>query len=194
MYRRAVVTGEASTNPAHGIEKPAVRCKQRRIVPPTEAAALLDALPTADRPLWAVAFYAGLRRGELIGLRWSDVDLAAGVIHVRRGWDPVEGEVAPKSRQGRRAVPVPALLRDFLVEHRMSTGGDARVFAADRRVRSRCEAASKLWRDRGLTALTLHEARHTYASLMIAAGVNAKALSTFMGHATIPSPSTCTAT
>jgi integrase len=35
--------------------------------------------------LWAVAFYAGLRRGELIGLRWSDVDLAAGVIHVRRG-------------------------------------------------------------------------------------------------------------
>ena len=44
---------------------------------------------------------------------------------------------------------------------------------------------SKYWRKRGLSVLTLREARHTCASLMIAAGVNAKALSTFMGHAAI---------
>src|SRR3954454_19600152 len=67
---------------------------------------------------------AGLRRGELVALRWEDVGLATGVIAVCRGWDAVEGEIAPKSRQGTRAVPVPGVLRDFLVEHRMRQGDD----------------------------------------------------------------------
>ena len=86
--------------------------------------------------------------------------------------------------RGTRDVPIPAALRDFLVEHRMA-GGEGRVFPPARQVRTRAEAAEKRWREAGLTPLTLHEARHTYASLMIAAGVNAKALSEFMGHANI---------
>ena len=45
--------------------------------------------------------------------------------------------------------------------------------------------AANLWRNAGLPTITLHAARHTYASFMIAAGVNAKTLSTFMGHANI---------
>jgi integrase len=135
--------------------------------------------------LWAAAFYGGLRRGELIALRWDDVDLATAVIHVGRGWDAVEGEIAPKSRQGRRNVPVPACLRDYLVEHRMNGTGRGRVFASDRQVRAQAERAGDVWENAGLDAITLHGARHTYASLMIAAGVNAKALSTFMGHAKI---------
>ena len=45
--------------------------------------------------------------------------------------------------------------------------------------------ARRAWKDAGLEPITLHEARHTFASMMIAAGVNAKALSTYMGHATI---------
>jgi integrase len=185
LYRRAVARGEVTTNPTLRIEKPAVRCKVRIVASPVEAATRLDALDCEDRPLWATAFYAGLRRGELIGLRWEDVDLATGVIHVRRGWDEVEGEIAPKSRQGRRAVPIPAVLRDYLLEHRMATMGDGRVFNAARQVRTQAERAGKRWTDQGLDRLTLHCARHTYASLMIAAGVNAKALSTFMGHANI---------
>jgi integrase len=47
------------------------------------------------------------------------------------------------------------------------------------------ERARRAWSAAGLTPITLHECRHTYASLMIAAGVNAKALQTFMGHASI---------
>jgi integrase len=81
------------------------------------------------------------------------------------------------------------VLRDYLVEHRMRDS-ESRVFASDRQVRTRTEAAAKLWRERGLSPLTLHEARHTYASLMVAAGVNAKALSTFMGTPTSASRST----
>lgn len=81
-------------------------------------------------------------------------------------------------------MPIPAVLRDYLVEHPMN-GGEGRVFDSDRQVRTIAEGAAKLWREHGLSALTLHAARHTYASLMVAAGVNAKALSTFMGHATV---------
>jgi hypothetical protein len=67
----------------------------------------------------------------------------------------------------------------------MASMGDGRVFASDRQVRTQAERAGKRWTDQGMGRLTLHDARPTYASLMIAAGVNAKALSTFMGHANI---------
>ena len=58
---------------------------------------LLDALPEEDRALWATAFYADLRRGELRGLQDDDIDLEANLIRVRRGWDDVEGAIEPKS-------------------------------------------------------------------------------------------------
>ena len=77
-----------------------MRSKERRVVAPEMAEALLAALPAAHRPLWATAFYAGLRKGELIGLRWDDVDLAAGVLRVRHSWDPKEGDIDPKSAHG----------------------------------------------------------------------------------------------
>jgi Phage integrase family len=117
-----------------------------------------------------------------MALRREDVDLAAGVVHVRRGWDQEVGEVAPKSAQGRRKVPIPAALRDRLLEYLMDGPAAGRIFIGLREsyVRGR-EAAG----DAKVERPTLHDCRHGYASLMIAAGVNVKALSTFMGHANI---------
>jgi integrase len=63
--------------------------------------------------------YAGLRRGELQALRARDVDRAAGVIEVERGWDEREGVIELKSRAGRRKVPISAVLHDHLTEHRI---------------------------------------------------------------------------
>lgn len=78
----------------------------------------------------ATAFYAGLRRGELQALRVRDIDLRSNVIAVERGWDQVEGVIEPKSRAGRRRVPLLAILRDYLSEHLRKTGrsGDDLVF------------------------------------------------------------------
>ncbi len=133
--------------------------------------------------------YGGLRRGELMALRWEDVDLTANVLRVERSWDAKEGEIEPKSAVGRRTVPIPSILRGHLVEQRIRTHDpEGRVFGtgsqpfSPTRVRVR---ASKAWTAAKLASITLHEARHTFASLMIAAGVNAKALSTYMGHANI---------
>jgi integrase len=185
LYRRALVRGEVNHNPTSGILKPAVRPKQRRAVAPSEVDLRLAALDGEDRTLWATAFYAGLRRSELIGLRRADVDLAQGVLRIERGWDLVEGEVPPKSAQGRRKVPVPAALRDVLLEHLMDTTDRLALFRSQAFVCKAADRARVRWATANLDPLTLHEARHAYASLMIAAGVNAKALSTFMGHANI---------
>jgi integrase len=82
------------------------------------------------------------------------------------------------------------VLRAFLLEHRLRSGRfDGLVFGRDgERPLDYWRAltlAKRTWRAAGLEPIGLHEARHTFASLMIAAGVNAKTLSTFMGHASI---------
>jgi integrase len=189
IFRRALARGEVAVNPTTGLELPAVEGSRDRIASPYEAAALLAALER-DRALWATAMYAGLRRGELLALRWEDVDLPAGVIRVERSWDAKEGVVPPKSRAARRTVPIAAALRDQLVEHKLRSG--RRVGLAlgtsytqpftPSNVRKRANAT---WLRAGLDPIGLHECRHTFASLMIAAGVNAKALSTYMGHSSV---------
>jgi integrase len=190
IFRRALARGEVAVNPTTGLELPAVEGSRDRIASPTEAAALLAALPGRDRALWATAMYAGLRRGELLALRWEDVDVGAGVILVERSWDAKEGIVAPKSRAARRTVPIAAVLREHLLEHKLRSGRRVGlVFGTTytqpftpSNVRKRANAA---WLRAGLEPIGLHECRHTFASLMIAAGVNANALSTYMGHSSV---------
>jgi integrase len=192
VYRRAFTRGEVAVNPAVGLELPAVRGKRDRIAAPEEATKLLAVLPEGDRALWATAMYAGLRLGELQALRWEDVDLAKGVIRVERSWDPVEGVIAPKSKAGRRTVPIAAVLRDYLDERKLRTSwseglvfGRASSTPFDARALSRRAETAWAKPQPRLEAISQHECRHTFASLMIAAGANAKALSSWMGHSSI---------
>jgi integrase len=183
IYRRARQLGDVQTNPVSGISVPSVNRRQERFATVEQVEAMLGRLTgVKDRALWATAIFAGLRRGELMALRREDVDLAAGVIHVRRGWDQEVGEVAPRSAQGRRKVPIPAALRDRLLEYLMDGPDEGRIFIGLNDSYARGRKAAD---DAGVEQPTLHECRHGYASLMIAAGVNVKALSTFMGHANI---------
>jgi integrase len=189
IYRQALALDEVAVNPTAGVQLPAVRGKRERIATPTEAAQLIAALPPRDRAVWATAMYAGLRSGELQALTDELVDLGSDVISVQWSWDPVAGRVAPKSRSGRRTVPVPSALRKHLLEHRLARGRRGGLFFG-RQSRpfsnqSLSQRATRAWRAAGLEPIGLHECRHTFASLMIAAGVNAKALSTFLGHASV---------
>jgi len=193
IYRRAKSRGGLPVNPTRDLELPAPRPRQVEIVAPDVAAKLLMALPIEDRSVWATALYAGLRYGELRALRWGAVDVAGGKIEVRESWDAKAGGIEPKTRTSRRRVPMPAALRELILDRRLEDpaatdralvfgSGEDRPFHAATLYR-RADAA---WKTAGLVErLRLHQARHTYASFMIAAGVNAKALSQFMGHSSI---------
>ena len=194
MYRRLVDDDALAHNPADRIDIPEPESrKPARIASRAEAERLLDALPAADRPLWATAMYAGLRRGELQALRWRDVDLAQSLIRVERGWDQYEGEQAPKTATSAREVPLLAVLRDYLDEYKLARRPeeDDLVFGRNRNAARAFvpstigKRARETWRAAGLEPITLHECRHTCASMLIDAGVNPKAVQTYLGHANI---------
>lgn len=193
LYRSALRREAVQINPTVDIELPGTASEPMRIVTAEAAAAMIAALEPEDRALWACAFYGGLRRGELQALRWDHIDLAAGRIRVQRGWDEKDGEIDLKTRAGLRTVPIVPPLAKLLKAHARlkPRSGSGLVFgrtASERfypsTVRSR---ALKAWKDANPPPepRTLHEARHTCASMMIDAGANAKALSTVMGHAGI---------
>jgi integrase len=208
FYRWVIDRDELAYNPSERIDLPSDDSKRpTRIATAEEASRLLAALESEDRPVWSTAFYGGLRRGELQALRCCDVDLGASLIRVERGWDQEEGAIDPKSHSSRRTVPLLAVLRDYLDEHLLRTGRDGEdlvfgrtvghAFVAstiDTRAKRAWETANTNEREaaeeadrapKPLTPITLHECRHTFASLLIDAGANPKAIQTFMGHSKI---------
>lgn len=108
---------------------------------------------------------------------------------MQHGWGPFEfeGLVTPKSAAGIRRVPIIGWLRPFL-ERALAKRPTGLLFGTEPGVpfqsQSVQDRADKAWKAAGLARITLHECRHTFASLTIAAGVNAKTLQTHMGHST----------
>ncbi len=211
IFRRALDAGTVTVNPTAGLALPSPQGRRDRIATPAEAATLLAAVPESDRALWATALLAGLRLGEVAALDWSAIDFERGVIVVDRSWCPKSGTfVAPKSKAGRREVPIIGPLRALLAEHRLRTGrrvglvfgrDGARPFnasalrvralaawaAAEVRVLS-CDVDAERRDGRPIPAhgyLTLHECRHTYCSSLLAAGVNPAAVSKYAGHSSV---------
>jgi integrase len=86
------------------------------------ASVLIAALPETEQAFWALALFAGVRRGELRGLQVDDIDFDAGLVRVRRGWDDLEGEIDPKTFAGARDIPMIGELRRICRAHRLQTG------------------------------------------------------------------------
>ena len=191
IYRRALRDEIVHKSPCSHLDLPQVTSSRDRIAAPDEARRLLSALRPDDVALWGCALYAGLRQSEIMGLRWTDIDFERGLLHVRRAIDRRNRiEQTPKTKAGERRVPLAATLRVMLEDHREITRRtEGLIFGVtpttpftDSAVRKRARNA---WRRAGMAPIGLHECRHSYASLLIAAGVNAKAISTYMGHASI---------
>jgi integrase len=194
-HRRVV-----ATDPTDGLDLPAPGGRRERAVAPAQAAELIERLPSDLQALYATACYAGLRRGELRALRVSDINFpAATEIRVVRSWDDVVGPVLPKSVKGQRVVPVAGELRRFLLAEKLRSGRDGEDLLFGRSAR---EPFTSTWvRKRALAAwataavgaflrgepgeiepIGLHEARHSYVSLMHAAGCSLEEIGDFVGH------------
>jgi integrase len=144
-----------------------------------------------DGELVRVAAYAGLRRGELVALRWRDVDFAGRKLIVRRA---VSGDIEVSSTKSRRArqVPMPdqaAAALDRLSRRDEFASPDDYVFA--NRVGRRLDGSAlrrRFERARGaagLEPLRFHDLRHTYGSLLVAGGIDLASVKAAMGHSQI---------
>lgn len=171
---------------------------------PTEVKALLGAVPPGQAPLLAVAVFCGLRASELRGLRWADVDLKAGEVHVRQRADRF-GEIGPpKSRAGDRKVPVPPGLLLALKEWRLACPKSPLALAFPtasgkvqhhknivRDVLDPALIAARVVTPDGKPKYGLHALRHFFASWCINRRVDGgrelplKAVQGLMGHSSI---------
>ncbi len=155
------------------------------------------------RAVYVLALSTGLRRGELLGLRWADVDVDGAELHVRQAMQRVAGELrftAPKTRHSRRTVPLPALALDALREHRarqaaerLAAGPDWQdsglVFTTAHGTPIEPRNLNRHWyslRDRaGLPGVRLHDLRHTCVTLLLDAGVPPHIVQAIAGHSGI---------
>ncbi len=167
-------------NPLRLVELPPNDEKPRlRVALAPEAAALLAALEPEDRLPYAIAFYAGLRRSEIYRLEWDDVldgDEIATRLLVRRSKSEAGTQRRPPIADNLRTVLADGVGAPGPPAHRQGRRPLGHVGQDRRARRSRWDAA-------GLNRITLHECRHTYASLLMAAGYTIKELMEFMGHA-----------
>ena len=167
-------------NPLRLVELPPNDEKPRmRVAFAPEAAALLAALDPEDRVPYAIAFYAGLRRLEIYRLEWPEIldgDRIATRVLVMKSKSDAGTHRRPPIADNLRAILAAAWER----RGRPREGKVVEVFVLSGKHAERADAA---WSAAGLTRITLHECRHTYASLLMAAGYTIKELMEYMGHA-----------
>jgi integrase len=182
-------------DPTVNLDLPEPGARREARASPAEAERLLAVLDGDERDIYAAAFYAGLRRGELQALRVEDVD--GDRIRVSRAWDQVEGEKGPKSKAGERDVPIIGPLRAILERRCEGRPGSAFVFGTDgapfspntlrdRSIRSWAAAAVGAFlqgRDDKLEPIGLHEARHSFSTWLDHAGISETRADRYMGHA-----------
>ena len=189
------------------VERPARRGPRRRVLTAGEVAALLGAAGERWRPLFWFAAATGARLGEVLALRWRDLDLEAGVCRIERQLTREGRECPPKTEAGERTVPLPGALVGELRAWRLRSPWsqpDDFVFASEngtpldrsnvRRAFDRALGAARfpdgrpafpeVFGAREGPKPTFHSLRHTAASLMFAAGGSVTDVSRILGHAT----------
>jgi integrase len=203
----AVRWGHISRNPLDAADPPRKKgdgTREMRTWTREQLKAFLEAV--ADErlsPLWHTIAMTGMRRGEALGLRWSDVDLENGRLSVRRALIPISRDVVvsePKTAKGRRAIALDSGTVEVLKAQAArqldeQTQADevwiesGLVFTAANGAALDPESVSRYWRQAVkrsmLPSIRLHDLRHTHATLALQAGIHPKVVSERLGHATI---------
>lgn len=202
--KNAVRWGLASRNVCDLVTPP--RIVSREVVPLTmeQARALMNrARGHRLEVLLAMAVVTGMRRGELLALRWSDINFERGRLLVLHSVDFIAGygyvEGKPKTAAGKRVVSLPAFLLEMLKQHRAQQS-EQRQHVADwvdndlvfpnqkggyLHPNHMGETFRKLLKEANLPPLRFHDLRHSAATILLARGVNIKVVSELLGHSDI---------
>lgn len=203
LLKRAVDLQTLAYNPADSAKAP--RPKPRELVPPTdkEVAALVEhAKGTRIHVPLLVAIGSGVRRGELLAARWSDLDMEAGKLAIRQSLEETKGSLAfkpPKTKKGQRVIVLSQSLITVLRRHRAEQaaarlalgpayqdhdlifgGPDGQPWRPSAFTGSFIELAK-----RARVATHLHMMRHYHATQLLQQGIHPKVVSERLGHANI---------
>jgi integrase len=192
-------------NVADRVTAPRMRRHEMEVLSPEQSKIFLEAI--ADDPLEALymlALTTGMRQGELLGLKWRDIDLDAGWLHIHATVRKLRGNfifAAPKTKRSRRGVALTALAIEALRHHRnRQTQKRAVVGAAwqendlvfpdatgrpmdGKYMLKHC--FRPLLRRAGLPPIRFHDLRHTAATLLLGQGIHPKVVAEMLGHTTI---------
>jgi integrase len=194
--------GLVQQNIAAVVSPPRVASTEIELLTPAQAQTVLRKLEGRSvYPILVVALATGMRRGELLALRWGDVDLDGASLRVEQSLEQTKAGLSfksPKTRHGRRSISLPpsavTVLRDHWKaqqEQRLKLGmgkapADALVFATWEGKPRSPNSLTKEWgeaiRATKLPRVTLHSLRHTHASHLIASGLDVLAISRRLGH------------
>ena len=196
--RQAVKWQLLARNPCEAVEPPKIERKEMQALDMDRSQALLQAAEGSWLRLpILLAIAMGLRRGEILGLRWQDIDLAAGALKVRHSIGKGGVVRAPKTSHSRRAISLPPSVVDALKEQqarqledqaRLEGAYQGHGFVVARQDGSAylpdhlTHAFAKLAKRAGFTGLRFHDLRHTSATLLLAAGVDVKTIASRLGH------------
>lgn len=190
LCRAAVRAGHIACSPMDTILRPYHVPTPTAWWAPEDAARFLRLRQIALDPhlvVWALALTCGLRRGELCGLQWQDID--QGTIRVaRQRITLADGRTVaapPKSKSSARTLAIPADLSAWLADHRPGTGGYVAISATTGRPITP-SGLDQAWRRAvhaaGMPPITLHGCRHTCGAAAVRAGVAMRVLQDIMGH------------
>ena len=178
-------------NPADGCALPRVEHREMKTLPAEQLAAFLnEAKKTGTYEMYYLDLATGMRRGELLGLKWEDIDFDHGVIHIRRQVARLNGTVqeAPlKTKNSYRNISIGADAVELLKQKKIADNGKSvYVFpsptggplAPD----SVLHMLHRVLERAGLPKIRFHDLRHTFATLALQNGVDIKTVSGMLGH------------
>ncbi len=174
-------------NPVANVELPVAKNCRELFLDEDEIVTFLAAVPDRWRPVFIVAIRTGMRQGEILALRWEDVDLKRGVIHVRHSL--YKGELdSPKTKTSARRIPITAMdLEAAFWARSFARRGDF-VFHDGQGIPLRREALRKPFRQAVIESgigkpITFHDLRHTFGSICAMRGMDLATLQGMLGHA-----------
>jgi len=202
VLSRAVKTTAVARNATDHVDPPKIEAAEIEILSAAEIATVLAALQGHTLyPIVSLALATGMRRGELLGLQWGDVDLDGGCLNVERSLEETKAGLRlkpPKTKRGRRKITLPvetvAMLRAHKLEQmqfRLTVGlgklaEDSPVFSDLEGNHRKPNVVTSGWRyavrSKKLPKVGLHALRHTHASVLIRAGLDILTISRRLGH------------
>ena len=177
-------------NPAEGCALPRLEHREMQTLPVEQLQSFLgEAKDSGVFELYYLELATGLRRGELLGLKWEDIDLERGDLRVKRQIARINGEVveAPlKTKNAYRTLPLAEDTVSVLLEQKKKVGDSPWVFPSPAggplSPDSVLHMLHRVLKRAGLPSLRFHDLRHTFATLALQNGVDVKTVSGMLGH------------